>query len=132
MVYAGFLAEERILNAGACFRVFDHAREMNCAPITWNHWDRLPTDSVRLATLMMGRAIECCAPIVLSDRNGIHELVELSNSYKIPTRRAMEASGDAIVDIRYAWGIDSAFRMVTKGLTAARARTAMDRYRSLR
>ncbi len=131
-VYAGFVAERGILNAGACFRVLDHAREMKCAPIIWNHWDRLPTDSDRLATLMMGRAIECCAPIVLSDRNGIHELVELSNNYKIPARRALESSGDATVDIRYAWGIDSAFRMVTKQLTAARARTAMDRYRSLR
>ena len=131
-VYAGFLADERILNAGACFGVLDQAREMNCAPIIWNHWDRLPTDSVRFATLMMGRAIECCAPVVLSDRNGIHELVELSNNYKIPARRAIESSGDATVDMGYAWGLDSAFCMVTKRLTVAKARTAMDRYRSLR
>ena len=130
-VLVGLLPEEGILNASACFRVLDHARETNCAPIVWNHWERLPTDSDRLATLMMGRAIECCAPIVLSDANGIHELVELSNNYKIPARRVMESSGDAIVDLRYAWGIDSAFRMVTKRLTVAGSKIAMDRYRSL-
>ena len=130
-VFVGMLPEERILSASACFRVLDYAREANCVPIVWNHWERLPANSDRLATLMMGRAIECCAPIVLSDANGIHELVELSNNYKIPARFITESSGDAIVDLRYAWGIDKAFRMVTKGLTVAGAKIAMDRYRSL-
>ena len=130
-VYVGVVPRERILDAAACFRVLDQARQMNCAPIIWNHWERLPADSARLATLMMGRVIECCAPIVISDRDGIRELVELSNKNKIPARRAIESSGDAIVDVGYAWGLDSAFKMVTKRLPADMARIALDRYRSL-
>ena len=66
-VYVGVVPSEQILDAAACFQVLDHARQMKCAPIVWNHWDRLPADSARLATLMMGRAIECCAPVVISD-----------------------------------------------------------------
>ena len=130
-VYVGMVPRERILDAAACFLVLDHARQMDCAPIIWNHWERLPADSARLATLMMGRVIECCAPIVISDRAGIHELVELSNRNKIPARRAIESSGDAIVDIGYAWGLDNAFKMVTKHLPANMAEVALDRYRSL-
>ena len=106
-------------------------RQMNCTPIIWNHWERLPADSARLATLTMGRVIECCTPVVISDADGIHELVELTGRYKIPARRVIEASGEAIVDLEYAWGLDNAFNMVTKYLPAGMARSALDRYRSL-
>ena len=146
-VYVGVVPGEQILDAAECFRVIDDARQMDCAPIIWNHWERLPTDSFRLATLMMGRAIECCAPIVISDRDGIHELVELTN-YKVPVRRAitdrtsaapvhrhkgryMGSSRAAIVDIGYARGRDIAFNMVTKYLPAGKHKIALDRYRSL-
>ena len=130
-VYVGVVPGEQILDAAECFRVIDDAREMDCAPIIWNHWDQLPADSGRLATLMMGRAIECCAPVVISDRDGIHELVDLANRNKIPVRRDMESSGDAIVDIGYAWGRDNAFKMVTEDLPAGKPKIALDRYRSL-
>ena len=130
-VYVGMVPGEQILDAAACFRVIDDAREMDCAPIIWNHWDQLPADSGRLATLMMGRAIECCAPVVISDRDGIHELVELANRSKIPVRRDMESSGDAIVDIGYAWGRDNAFIMVTKFLPTFKHERALKHYRSL-
>ena len=130
-VYVGLVPRERILDAAACFRVLDHAKQMNCTPIIWNHWERLPADSARLATLMMGRAIECCAPILISDSDRICELIELSNRNKIPARRVMESSGDAIVDIEYAWGLDNAFKIVTKCLPADMAGIALDRYRSL-
>ena len=130
-VYVGVIQGKQILDAAECFRVIDHARQRNCAPIIWNHWEQLPADSAHLATLMMGRAIECCAPIVVSDRCGVHELVELSNKNKIPARRVMESSGDAIVDIGYAWGRDNAFRMVTSHLPAPKAERALDHYRSL-
>ena len=43
----------------------------------------------------------------------------------------MESSGDAIDDIRYAWGLDNAFKIVTKRLPAEMAGIALDRYRSL-
>ena len=130
-VYVGVAPGERILDPAACFRILDRARQSNAAPIIWNHWERLPTDSERLATLMMGRAIECCAPIVVSDRDGIWELVELSNRNKIPARRAVEPSGEAIVDVGYAWGLDSAFKMVAECLPASMTDLALDRYRSL-
>ena len=80
---------------------------------------------------MMGRVIECCAPIVVSDRDGIHELVELSNRNKIPARRTMEASGEAIVDAGNAWGLDNAFKIVAKHLPRDMRARALDRYRLL-
>ena len=80
---------------------------------------------------MMGRVIECCTPVVISDADGIHELVELASGFKIPTRRVIEASGEAIVDLKYAWGLDNAFNIVTKHLPTGMARPALDRYRSL-
>ena len=130
-VYVRVVSSERILDAAACLQVLDRAKHMKCAPIIWNHWERLPADSARLATLMMGRAIECCAPVVISDGDQIHELLELANRVKIPTRREIEPSGQAIIDLGYAWGLDSAFRMVTKYLPACLRRLALDRYRSL-
>ena len=130
-IFVGMVPSERILDAAACFRVLDHAKQMNAYPIIWNHWARLPADSARLATLMMGRAIECCAPIALSDRAEIHELVELANRVKIPARRVIESSGEAIVDLGYAWGLDNAFKMVTKHVPAGMRATVLDRYRSL-
>ncbi len=130
-VYVGVVPNERILDAAACFQVLDHAKQMNCTPIIWNHWERLPADSARLATLTMGRVIECCTPVVMSDADGIHELVELANRLKILARRVIEASGEATVDLGYAWGLDNAFKMVTKYLPTGMARPALDRYRSL-
>ena len=131
-VYVGVVPGERILDAAECFNVLYQARKMKCTPIIWNHWEQLPADSAKLATLMMGRAIECCAPIVISDRGGICELVELSNKNKIPARRKMEESGEAIADIRYAWGLKSAFNMVEENIRPGnKKREALKRYRSL-
>ncbi len=130
-VYVGVVQNERMLDAAECFRVIDRAKKANSKPIIWNVWDDLPTDSARLATLMLGRTIECCAPILISDRNRIHELVELSNSNKVPTRRTIEASGEAIVDLGYAWGLDSAFKMVTACVSRDMRAEALDRYRTL-
>ena len=129
-VHVGVVPNEHILDAAACFSVLDRAERTNCRPIIWNRWERLPTESERLATLMMGRSIECCAPIVISDRAGIHELVEISNNYKIPVRRTIEPSGEAIVDVKYAWGMRSAFKQVTEYLSRDNG-IALDRYRSL-
>ena len=117
-----------------CGRVFSGARSRQADEVCPDHLESLGAASSRCsapATLTMGRAIECCAPIVISDRDGIHELVELSNRNKIPARRVMESSGEAIVDLGYAWGLDNAFKMVTKHLAAGMARRALNRYRSL-
>ena len=130
-VYVGVVLKEQILDAAACFRILDCANQMKCVPIIWNHWDQLPTDSARLATLMMGRAIECCAPILISDGEGIHELVELANRNKIPTRRTIESSQKAIVDIGNAWGLQNAFKIVTQCLPRGIKGSALDRYRRL-
>ena len=130
-VFVGVVPRERILDAAECFQVIDQAKQTGCAPIIWNHWERLPTDSGRLASLMMGRAIECCAPIVISDGDGIHELVELSNRNKIPKRRTMEASRQWIADVGNAWGLNSAFKMVSERLRRDMRAVALERYRSL-
>ena len=131
LVYVEVIRGERILDAAACFRVLDCAKQANATPVIWNHWERLPTDAERLAMLMMGRAIECCAPIVISDSSGIQELVELANRNKIPVRRTMESSGEALIDLEYAWGLSSAFKMVAGRVPASKAGLALERYRSL-
>lgn len=130
-VYVGIVPEEQILDAAACFRVIDHAKEADCSPIIWNPWDVLPAESASLATLMLGRAVECCAPIIISDRSRIHELVELSSNYKIPARRPIHTSGEAIVNLEFAKGLDSAFKMVTGYVSRDMRAEALDRYRSL-
>jgi len=87
--------------------------------------------SGRLAMLMMACAIECCAPVLISDSGGIRELVELANYNKNPVRRHVEPSGEAIADLNYAWGLNSAFKMVAARLPASMREMALDRYRSL-
>ena len=131
-VFVGVVPKVRILDAAECFHVIDQAKRLGCAPIIWNHWKRLPTDSSRLTSLMMGRSIECCAPVVISDRDGIHELVELSNRNKIPKRRAMEESGKWTADVGNAWGLNNAFKMVSKNLPPDMRVVALERYRSLK
>ena len=118
-VYVGVIRGKRILDAAARFCVIDRAHDMDCRPIIWNHWNRLPTDSDRLANLMMGMAIECCAPIIVSDKYGIHELVELSNCNKIPVRRIVKRSEPAVVDVGRAWGLPSALKMATENTSEA-------------
>ena len=130
-ICVGVVPGERILDAAECFSVLDRAKQMGCTPIIWNHWERLPANSEGLASLMMGRAIECCAPVVISDGGGICELVELANNEKFPARRTMEASGRWIVETRYAWGLDSAFKMVARRMPRNKRATALERYRSL-
>ncbi len=111
--------------------MLDRAAEQGCVPVIWNHWRKTPTDPARIATLMMGRSIECCAPIIVSDARGVHEVVELSNRNKIPARRTIESTGQAVVDLGYAWGWDSAFKMVAQHLPRSARPGALDRYRSL-
>ena len=130
-VFVGVVPGKRILDAAECFQVIYQAKQLGCAPIIWNHWERLPTDSCRLASLMMGRSIECCAPVVISDGDGICELVELANGYKIPERRTMEASGKWIADVGNAWGLNSAFKIVSRHLPRDMRAVALERYRSL-
>ena len=129
--YIEVLPRAEVLNAAACVRILDRAAAQGCVPVIWNHWRKTPTDPARIATLMMGRAIECCAPIVVSDARGIHEVVELSNRNKIPARRTIETTGQAVVDLGYAWGWDSAFKMVAQHLPRSARPRALDRYRSL-
>ena len=130
-VYVGEVRNEDILNAAECFGVIHKAYKMNCRPIIWNHWDEpFPTEPERLAALMMGRAIEYCAPIVISDQTGIRELVELATQYKHPVRRTVELS-EAVVDVKHAYGLPTAFKMVAENLHHSDRETALGQYRSL-
>ncbi|WP_420635318.1 nitrilase-related carbon-nitrogen hydrolase [Candidatus Palauibacter sp.] len=130
-VYAGVVPDRRMLDAAACFGVVDRARRMKATPIIWNTWNEVPTEAARLALLMMGRAIECCAPVVISDRSGLHELVELSNGFKDPARRPIDTPGETIVDIERAWGLKRAFRIVSRHLRGDMRGRALARYRGL-
>lgn len=129
--YVEVLPRAGVMDTAACVRILDRAHAEGCVPVIWNHWRKTPTASARIATLMMGRAIECCAPIVVSDVHGIHEVVELSNRNKIPARRTIQSNGKAVVDLGYAWGWQSAFKMVAQHLPRTERSGALDRYRSL-
>ena len=88
---------------------------------------KIPNDdtSVRAATMngvQYAKKAQTSTPRLLSSR---------STCFKIPERRVIETSGEAIVDLGYAWGLDNAFKMVTKHLAAGMARRALNRYRSL-
>ncbi|MDE0105375.1 MAG: hypothetical protein OXN89_23610 [Bryobacterales bacterium] len=130
-VYAAVVPSERVPAAAACLQVLDRTGHKNAYPVIWNQWERLPADSARLATLMLGRAIECCAPILLSDGPGVLGLVDLANRVTIRTRRVIESFGEVTLDLGFAWGLDNAFKMVTKHVPARMRGTVLDRYRSL-
>ena len=83
-VYVGVIRGERILDAAACFRVLDRAKQANATPVIWNHWERLPTAADRLAMLMMGRAIECCAPILISTATAYRNWWSLPTATRFP------------------------------------------------
>lgn len=128
----GIVQGNQLLDASRFFRIIDLAQEEDCYPLIWNTWEELPADSSRLAPLLMGRAVECCAPILLSDLNRIYEHIELANRNKIPVRRTIELSGEQTVDLDHAWGRASAFKMVTGHLANRMQRErALDRYKSL-
>ena len=74
---------------------------------------------------MMGVTIECCAPVIVSDKTGIRELAELPSRNKIPAWRVVEQS-EAVVDLGYAWGLSGALKMTARNTTAA-----LGLYRSL-
>ena len=130
-LYVGLVRDGDLLDASACFRVMDEAAANHATPMIWNQWSRLPSRPTQIAPLMMGRSIECCAPVVLSDQTGIREVVELSNRNKIPARRAVQKNGEATADLRYAWGLRSAFKIVTECVPRHLTARALDRYRML-
>ena len=137
LLYVGLVADDDILDAAACFRVLDEAAAVAASPVVWNHWHRLASRPAQVAPLMMGRAIECCAPVVLSDPRGVCEVVELSNRSKVPVRRALHQNGEGAVDLRFAWGLHNAFnKIVTDRVRPRHLRRhlrerALDRYRTL-
>ena len=132
IIHVGIVYGSEILDAAACFQVIDDADRLGCRPIIWNHWDCLPTtEPDRMGHLLKGRVIECCAPIVVSDRDGIHELVELSNSEKFPVRRPVKSS-DVMVDVGRAWGLASAFKPVAENIHSSSKTDVLEMYKSLR
>ena len=132
-VYVGIVNDENILNPAKCFWIIDNADKIHARPIIWNHWHNgLPTEeSDRLGGLLKGRAIECCAPIVVSDNDGIRELVELANFEKDPVRRKVEPS-EAVVDLWSASGLGRAFKMAIEKVSSDSMKTdILNMYRSL-
>ena len=132
-VYVGIVDGEDILNPAKCFQIIDNADKIHARPIIWNHWHNgLPTEeSDRLGGLLKGRAIECCAPIVVSDNDGIRELVELANFEKDPVRREVEPS-EAVVDLWSASRLGRALKMAIEEVSSDSMKTAiLNMYRSL-
>lgn len=127
----GLVHGAELLEIGSFFTLTKSAEEENCSPVFWNIWDQLPAESDQLVSIMLGRSLEFCAPVILSDRRRIYEVTEIANNEK-NLRRVKVETAETTLDLRRAWGLKSAFKMVRGHLTGAHARQlALERYASL-
>lgn len=125
-----------ILDAARVARELAAVREDGVKPILWNHWDRLPVELECLVDLLAGRAIDSCAPIVISDRGGFRAAVELSNREKFPRWvQLQEKSNEFLLDIDSANGFEALRGIIAPHFKPAAAERllelALPRYLSL-
>ncbi|MBU0550462.1 hypothetical protein KJ940_03100 [Myxococcota bacterium] len=120
-----------LLDSSVFFRGLLEAESHGCRPVFWNIWNEgLPTEPSRLIDLLLGRALENCATIVLSDRRTIYEVAEVASDTKSLRRRIVE-SAMCSINVERAWGLSSAFKQVAKHLVSTTAAQALERYLSL-
>lgn len=124
---------DELLRPELFWQAIDRAHLAGARPVFWNHWQTLPTDTDRLVSLMLGRSLECMAPVVLSDAAGIHEVTEVANASKVLRRVDLGTVPTAVatIDIDKALGWHNAFKMASSCIPAADRARARERYLSL-
>ena len=90
------VAAADLLDVAEFFGGLLEASRSNAAVVFWNHWAHLPASSGQLVSILLGRALETCSPLILSDKHGIHEVVTLANNEKNLRRRSLGGVGRAL------------------------------------
>jgi len=131
------LINDQVLDIAHYIRALYKAYQENALPVFWNVWDRLPAKSEQMASVLLGRALESCAPIVLSDRESIYAVYELANQEKnlrwaIPPEVPCP---EVAISLERAWGLRRSFAMVSDHLVGSQGhrlfQNALRRYLSL-
>lgn len=131
-IMVGLIKNDELFQIEAFFRLLINAYKVDCKPLFWNIWDHIPADPERLLSIMMGRTIEFCSPVVLSDKEKIFEVIELANYRNSLRRLDFENSAQVGVDLTYAGGFEKSFKKVSSNVKGKEARNlAFMRYFSL-
>jgi predicted amidohydrolase len=109
-ILPGLISEGQLFDISKFFKVLCEARQQGCKPLFWNQWTQLPTRSDKLVDMMLGRTLEMLAPLILSDRDQIHEITEIAGGTKTMRRISVKAPQGS-VDISFALGLPNAFKM---------------------
>ena len=129
-VWVTVIRGQELLDSAVFFAGLSEAHERGCRPVFWNHWERLPVDPGQLVDLLLARALENCASVILSDAERIHEVAEVASDTKSLRRRQVQ-SPEVDVNVQRAWGMDSAFKMVSRYMPKEFRGLALERYGSL-
>ncbi len=78
----------------------------------------MPADPMRLVDVMLGRTLECLAPLILSDNETIYLITEVANREKA-MRLISVNSNETEVDMKCAWGFQNAFKITVHDLNCS-------------
>lgn len=131
-IMLGLIKGQELFDLHPFFKLLLRADQESCHPLFWNVWDNLPCKPDQLVSILLGRSLEFCAPVILSDPNRIYEATEISTKEKNLRRIAVRRSTETTVDLTRAWGLKSSFKMVMQNLRGEDTRKlALNQYTSL-
>lgn len=136
-IFIGLIKDDSLFDIKVFFNNALEAYRHKEALLFWNLWEELPVMPEKLVDIMLGRTLEFCAPVVLSDKNIIFEVTEIASNYKM-MRRKLVNDKEISIDLERAWGLKNAFKMTSNHLQAEGIEEyrklfakSLDRYRSL-
>jgi len=121
---------EGLFDSAAFFAGLLKAERSGCRPVFWNIWEEIPARPSQLVDFLLGRALENCASVLISDRTSIYEVAEMASDTKSLRRRTINARS-AVVNVERAWGLSSAFGIALKHVKMQHRDAAVERYTSL-
>lgn len=121
---------DTLFDVAAFFAGLVEAEQSGCRPVFWNIWEEVPARPSQLVDFLLGRALENCATVLISDRSTIYEVAEMASDTKSLRRRTINASS-AVVNVERAWGLSSAFGIALKHVMPEHRDLAVERYASL-
>lgn len=81
-IMLGLIKGQELFDLHPFFKLLLRADQESCHPLFWNVWDNLPCKPDQLVSTLLGRSLEFCAPVILSDPNRIYEATEISTKEK--------------------------------------------------
>ena len=125
-ILVGLIRGQELFDTAVFWRILIEAHRHRCKPIFWNVWERLPCEPSQLVNVMLGRTVETCAPVVISDLTIIYDVTEIANKHKAVNRHCINA-GHAWVALDRAWGLQSAFKFTSEHLRGLYRRGSFSR-----